>query len=147
MRSPITPSLNFLLLALVFLGTGAALWHGWVDGRLAVFVLVVSGWVVGLCLHEFGHALTAYRGGDTTVADTGYLTLDPLKYTDPLLSLILPVTLHLPRRLRPAGRRGLHPHEPAAQRRMGIRRVGGGAAHEPRVSRARRRASRGGAGE
>ena len=91
MRVPVEPSFNFLLLVLVFAGTGSALWNGWWDGRLAVLVLVVSGWIVSLCLHEFGHALTAYLGGDHTVADTGYLTLDPLKYTDPVLSLILPV--------------------------------------------------------
>ena len=91
MRAPVEPSLNFLVLALVFTGTGAALWHGWLEGRIAVFVLVVSGWVVSLCLHEFGHALTAYLGGDHTVADTGYLTLDPLRYTDPVLSLVLPI--------------------------------------------------------
>ncbi|MCX8254226.1 putative zinc metalloprotease Rip2 [Beijerinckiaceae bacterium RH AL1] len=91
MRAAIEPSFNFLVLVLVFTGTGSALWNGWVDGPVAVLVLVVSGWVVSLCLHEFGHALTAYLGGDGTVAATGYLTLDPLKYTDPVLSLILPV--------------------------------------------------------
>ena len=91
MRAPIAPSFNFLLLVLVFSGTGAALWHGALDGRLAVFVLVVSGWIVGLCLHEFAHALTAHFGGDTSIDGTGYLTLDPLKYTEPVLSLILPV--------------------------------------------------------
>ena len=91
MRPPVEPSFNFLFLLLVFTGTGAALWHGWLEGQLAVFLLVVSGWIVSLCLHEFGHALTAYMGGDHTVADTGYLTLDPLKYTDPVISLLLPI--------------------------------------------------------
>ena len=91
MRAPVEPSLNFLILALVFTGTGAALWHGWLDGRLSILLFVVSGWIVSLCLHEFGHAFTAYLGGDHTVADTGYLTLDPLKYTDPVLSLVLPI--------------------------------------------------------
>ena len=91
MRAPVEPSLNFLILALIFTGTGAALWHGWLDGRLAVLALVASGWIVSLCLHEFGHALAAYLGGDHAVADTGYLTLDPLKYTDPVLSLVLPI--------------------------------------------------------
>ena len=91
MRARIRPSLNFLLLVLVFSGTGAGLWHGWLDGRIAVFVLVVSGWIVGLCLHEFAHALTAHLGGDHTIDDSGYLTLDPLKYTQPMLSLVLPI--------------------------------------------------------
>ena len=87
----ILPSLNFMLLLLVFSGTGAALWHGWIGGKAAVFVFVVSGWIVSLCLHEFGHALAAHAGGDTAIAGTGYLSLDPLKYTDPVLSLVLPL--------------------------------------------------------
>lgn len=54
-----------------------------------IFILI--GWVISLCFHEFSHALIAYWGGDTTVKDKGYLTLNPLKYTDPLMSIILPL--------------------------------------------------------
>lgn len=90
-RAAVAPSLNFLLVLALFTGIGALLWHGLAGGKLAVLLFVVAGWIVSLCLHEFGHALTAYLGGDHVVARTGYLTLDPLKYTDPLLSLILPV--------------------------------------------------------
>ena len=85
------PSLNFLLILLVFSASGAALWHGLLGGRFVVFVFVVAGWVVSLCLHEFGHAATAYFGGDRAIAKTGYLDLDPMRYTDPLLSIILPI--------------------------------------------------------
>ena len=49
------------------------------------------GWLVSLCLHEFGHAYTAWRYGDHDVEVRGYLTLNPLKYSNPLLSLGLPV--------------------------------------------------------
>lgn len=65
------------------------------DGRplayVGVFVFVVFGWLVSLCLHEFGHAYTAWRFGDRDVEIRGYLTLNPLKYSNPLLSLGLPV--------------------------------------------------------
>ena len=27
-------------------------------------LLVLAGWVISLCLHEFGHAVTAFRFGD-----------------------------------------------------------------------------------
>ncbi len=57
----------------------------------AVFVLVVAGWLVSLCLHEFGHAYTAWRFGDHDIAVRGYLTLNPLKYSNPMLSLGLPL--------------------------------------------------------
>ena len=54
-------------------------------------LIVVIGWVFSLCLHEFSHALVAYMGGDYTVRDKGYLTFNPLKYTHPVYSLLLPL--------------------------------------------------------
>jgi len=56
-----------------------------------VVLLVLGGWAVSLCLHEFGHAAVAYRGGDRSVRDKGYLTLDIRRYTDVGLSFVLPV--------------------------------------------------------
>ncbi|HEY9673787.1 MAG TPA: tetratricopeptide repeat protein [Waterburya sp.] len=56
-----------------------------------VAVFVCLGWILSVCVHEFGHALVAYLGGDTSVKDKGYLTLNPLKYTHPVYSLLLPI--------------------------------------------------------
>lgn len=56
-----------------------------------IAIFVCFGWLLSVCLHEFGHAIVAYWGGDTSVKDKGYLTLNPLKYTDLNLSLILPL--------------------------------------------------------
>lgn len=58
---------------------------------LSVAIFVCLGWIISVCLHEFGHAIVAYWGGDTSVKDKGYLTLNPLKYTDINLSLTLPL--------------------------------------------------------
>jgi Zn-dependent protease len=55
------------------------------------FTIVFFGWIFSLCLHEFSHALVAYLGGDHTVREKGYLTFNPLKYTHPLFSIILPL--------------------------------------------------------
>ncbi len=55
------------------------------------FAIVLIGWIFSLCLHEFAHALVAYYGGDYTVKDKGYLTFNPLKYTHPVYSLLLPL--------------------------------------------------------
>lgn len=60
-----------------------------------VIVLVLAGWVISLCLHEFGHAVTAFAFGDRDVALRGYLTLNPLRYTHPGLSLGLPLLIIL----------------------------------------------------
>jgi Zn-dependent protease len=63
--------------------------------RAGVFILVLAGWAVSLCLHEFGHAYTAYRGGDFSVRGKGYLDLDPRRYTHPVLSLVVPLFILL----------------------------------------------------
>lgn len=60
-------------------------------GDFGVFLLVLGGWVVSLCLHEFAHAYAAYRAGDRSVEAAGYLTLNPFKYAHPLLSIVLPL--------------------------------------------------------
>src|SRR5207244_16785 len=43
------------------------------------------------CIHEFGHAFVAYLGGDRSVAGAGYLKLNPLRYTNVTMSLVLPI--------------------------------------------------------
>ncbi len=61
------------------------------DPSLTVFCFVTGGWIVSLCLHEIGHAVVAYWEGDRDVANKGYFTLNPLKYTHGLLSIVLPM--------------------------------------------------------
>ncbi len=63
--------------------------------RAALVVFVVDGWIISLCAHEFGHALTADLGGDRSVRGNGYLSFNPLKYTHPLLSIIMPLIFML----------------------------------------------------
>src|SRR6185295_1107926 len=58
---------------------------------MEVFIIVTVLWVFSVCLHEFGHAWAAYAGGDHTVKEKGYFTLNPLRYTHPVYSLLLPV--------------------------------------------------------
>ncbi|MEU8119591.1 site-2 protease family protein [Spirillospora sp. NPDC049024] len=60
-------------------------------GRVALFGFVIAAWVLSLSLHEFGHAYMAYRSGDRSVVAKGYLTLNPLKYSDVTLSFLIPV--------------------------------------------------------
>lgn len=94
-RPSVRPSPIFLaFVGLTAFGGVLAWWDGAGLGALAyvgVFILVIAGWVVSLCLHEFGHAVTAWRFGDRDVAVRGYLTLDPRKYSNPWLSLGLPM--------------------------------------------------------
>ncbi|WP_030169445.1 site-2 protease family protein [Streptomyces sp. NRRL S-813] len=72
--------------------TGWATWTGFAEQPgVAVFLFVTAAWIVSLCLHEYAHARTALHSGDITVGAKGYLTLNPLKYTHALLSIVLPV--------------------------------------------------------
>jgi Zn-dependent protease len=71
--------------------SGAMTWLGIGNTILSAFIFVIGGWVVTLCLHEFGHALVAYWGGDRTVVGKGYLTLNPLKYMHPVFSILFPI--------------------------------------------------------
>jgi Zn-dependent protease len=59
--------------------------------NLNCFFIVTILWIFSVCLHEFGHAWAAYRGGDYTVRDKGYLTMNPFKYIHPVYSLLMPV--------------------------------------------------------
>jgi Zn-dependent protease len=61
--------------------------------KLLTIIVAVDFWLVSLCLHEFGHALCAYKGGDTSVEDKGYLELNLFKYTDLVRSVIIPTVL------------------------------------------------------
>ncbi len=95
-RSAVRPSPVFLGIVGLTVLCGVAAWRQgfYFDDKLsqvAVFGFVLAGWVLSLCLHEFGHAYLAYRSGDHGVATKGYLTLNPLKYGDVTLSFLLPV--------------------------------------------------------
>lgn len=76
---------------------GVGLWTGAAPALTFPLSLlfVVGGWITSLCLHEFGHAFVAYLGGDHSVVSAGYLSLDPLKYAHPLLSIGLPLVFLL----------------------------------------------------
>jgi Zn-dependent protease len=94
-RKSVLPSPIFLgLVGLTAVG-GVLAWLAGSSVRpmayAGVFIFVIAGWLVSLCLHEFGHAFTAWRFGDHDAEVRGYLTLDPRRYSHPGLSLVLPM--------------------------------------------------------
>ncbi|MDQ1731491.1 MAG: hypothetical protein QOK10_1650 [Pseudonocardiales bacterium] len=93
-RSRIRPSPIFLGVLALALLSGGYVWQAQdatKANRALAFVFVIAAWIVTLCLHEFAHAYLAWRFGDRDVEARGYLTLNPLKYTHPVLSILLPV--------------------------------------------------------
>jgi Zn-dependent protease len=97
LRQSVRPSPIFLAIVAITVVGGVLAWIS-ADAMeplayVGVFIFVIAGWVVSLCLHEFAHAFTAWRFGDHDVEVRGYLTLNPLKYSHPLLSIGLPVLI------------------------------------------------------
>lgn len=92
-RNAFVPSPVFVGIVAIFAVSGVMTWTGFGNVRVDVFLFIVSGWLVSLCLHEYAHAVAGYFSGDRSVADRGYLRLNPLKYTSPLLSIVLPVVV------------------------------------------------------
>lgn len=89
-RNGISPI--FISLILFTIAMAAFLWLGIGNNpRVFMIAFIMGGWIVSVALHEFGHALAAFWGGDESVEEKGYLTLNPLKYSNPFLSIILPV--------------------------------------------------------
>lgn len=94
MRQGISPI--FISLVLFTLAMAAFLWFQVGNNpRAFLIAFIMGGWIVSVALHEFGHASVAYWGGDESVEEKGYLTLNPLKYSNPILSIILPVVMLL----------------------------------------------------
>ena len=60
---------------------------------LSRIVLVLVPLILCLSVHEWAHAITAYRLGDDTAARQGRLTLNPLPHIDPVGTIILPIAL------------------------------------------------------
>jgi Zn-dependent protease len=97
LQANLRPSPIFLGLVAIFAASGVWLWSGpgqALAGPITT-VFVLSGWICAVCIHEFGHAICAYWGGDVEVGRAGYLTLNPLRYSHPVLSIIFPVLILL----------------------------------------------------
>ena len=95
LRQSVRPSPIFLAICGVTAAGGGLAWFAGSErsplAYLGVFTFVIAGWLVSLCLHVVALAYLAWRYGDRDVEIRGYLTLNPLKYSNPLWSLGLPL--------------------------------------------------------
>ncbi len=90
MRRGISPI--FISLVLFTIAMAVFLWFGIGNNpRAFLIAFIMGGWIASVALHEFGHSIVAYWGGDESVEEKGYLTLNPLKYSNPILSIVIPV--------------------------------------------------------
>ena len=54
-----------------------------------IIILAALATLITLSIHEFSHALAAYKLGDNTAKYTGRLTLNPIKHLDPIGALCM----------------------------------------------------------
>jgi Zn-dependent protease len=62
------------------------------EDLIARVIVVAIMLLVGFPVHEFAHALAAYRLGDSTAKLMGRLTLNPIAHFDPLGGILLAVS-------------------------------------------------------
>ena len=77
-----------------------AIAYSWTEGdrdRFMIRAIVYGGLLVSLscCNRQFSHSLVAYLGGDREIKARGFLTLNPLKFMDPVYSIAIPVLFTL----------------------------------------------------
>ncbi|HEU0242169.1 MAG TPA: site-2 protease family protein [Micromonosporaceae bacterium] len=90
-RGSFVPSPVFFGIVGLFVLAGLLAWFQKGSDGFNVFLFVLSGWLLSLCLHEYAHALVGYWGGDYGVIHRGYLHLNPFKYVNALLSIVVPL--------------------------------------------------------
>lgn len=97
MRAALRPSPIFFGMLGVLALSGYLLWSSPSDrmARPLTILFLATGWMISLCMHEFGHAVVAWLGGDDTQPSKGTLKLDPRAYTNPLFSIIMPLVFLL----------------------------------------------------
>ena len=88
-RGPISPNALILIASCVALGWAVA--ADLPPSGVLTFAFVAATWVLSVGVHEFSHAFVAHKAGDTTIVEKGYLTLDPLKYSDLVTTIIFPL--------------------------------------------------------
>ena len=62
-----------------------------VSDKLISFLTFLPIFFISIGVHEFSHALSAFRLGDNTAKDQGRLTLNPFKHADLIGTYIMPI--------------------------------------------------------
>src|SRR5664280_559713 len=61
----------------------------YIRSEMPVWIVQVPVILIVITIHEYFHAWTAWKLGDTTPVETGRLSLNPLRHLDPLGTLAL----------------------------------------------------------
>lgn len=61
-----------------------------VSEKLILFLKFIPVFLISITVHEFAHAFSAKKFGDSTAEQQGRYSLNPVKHIDPIGSLLLP---------------------------------------------------------
>jgi len=84
-------SLNAFILVALCVSFGAGLATMSPPPAILTFLFIAATWILSVVVHEFGHAFVAWKAGDHSIVGKGYLSLDPLKYTDVTTTIVMPL--------------------------------------------------------
>jgi len=92
------PGSGGLVALLTFLVAAPAVWAAGEDGfavpvEVKLLLLNLPAILLGIGLHEWAHAWTAWKLGDSTPEEEGRLSLNPLDHLDPLGTILIIVGL------------------------------------------------------
>lgn len=62
-----------------------------ISEKLILLIYFLPIFLISLSIHEYAHALLAYKFGDDTALKQGRLTLNPLKHIDLIGSIVMPI--------------------------------------------------------
>ena len=62
-----------------------------ISEKLISFIAFIPIFFVSLTIHEFAHAITAAKLGDSTAKDMGRMTINPIKHADLIGTVIVPL--------------------------------------------------------
>lgn len=77
-------NIDITFIIIIVLLAGSSLRSGMADPKqwLMEKILLLPGIIIGLSLHEFGHAVVAYKLGDNTPKLQGRVTINPMAHID-----------------------------------------------------------------
>lgn len=62
-----------------------------ISQKLLLLIYFLPIFLISLSIHEYSHALLAYKFGDDTAYKEGRLTLNPMKHLDLIGSIVMPI--------------------------------------------------------
>jgi Zn-dependent protease len=62
-----------------------------ISEKLILFIAFIPIFFISITIHEFAHAITAAKLGDSTAKDMGRMTINPIKHADLIGTVLVPL--------------------------------------------------------